>query len=109
MSMQPAIGAALWNPTLNQWEYRTPYQRIKVKATRIIVQGPTVASVIVNCTLNIYLDNTFYDTTPNGGQNSNDLSNPIVIPAGQQLRLVWNYNSSAVQLAPQATVYLEEA
>lgn len=68
---------------------------------RITITGP------VGSTLNVYVDNTFVDTTPRGDINSAEYINPIILQRGQQLRLVWSVGTGTP--TPQATLYVEEA
>lgn len=68
--------------------------------TRIVISGGP------GNTLKVYMGNILIDTTPNGDVNSAEYFQPIYLPAGQQISLVW---SNATGSAPEGILFTKEA
>lgn len=63
----------------------------------LAIQGGPAGSI-----LTIYLDNAFYDTTPNAMVNSWDPNQPLIMQPGDTLYFYWN---KATGTAPLVTAY----
>ena len=75
-----------------------PTDNIPRIVRRIAITGPSGSSC------NVYVDNTLVDATPRGDINSWESAVGIYLPAGSQLRLVWNVGTGAI---PNATLICE--
>lgn len=67
----------------------------------IAVQGPNLPS----CNLQLWLDTTFYSTTPRGDINDYDPNQPIPVRPGQTINFYWD---TAANPAPIVSIFLRE-
>ena len=67
----------------------------------IAVQGPNQPS----CKLQVWLDTTFYSTTPRGDVNDYDPNQPIPVRPGQTVNFYWN---TTVTPAPTVSIFCQE-
>lgn len=66
--------------------------------------GPAGSSI------QVWIDRTFFDTTPHGDLNSWDPNEPMHLLGGNTLYLYWNSSNSPVTgNAPQVTVWLKQS
>lgn len=67
----------------------------------IAVQGPALPS----CNLQLWLDTTFYSTTPRGDINDYDPNQPIPVRPGQTINFYWD---TTVTPAPIVSIFCQE-
>jgi len=67
----------------------------------IAVQGPNQPS----CNLQVWLDTTFYSTTPRGDINDYDPNHPIPVRPGQTVNFYWNTTTNP---APTVSIWCQE-
>jgi hypothetical protein len=67
----------------------------------IAVKGPNQPS----CNLEVWLDTTFYSTTPRGDINDYDPNHPIPVRPGQTVNFYWN---TTVNPAPNVSIFCQE-
>lgn len=67
----------------------------------IAVQGPAAPS----CSLQLWLDTTFYSTTVRGDINDYDPNQPIYVRSGQTVNFYWN---TTVNPAPMVTIFCRQ-
>lgn len=67
----------------------------------IAVKGPNILS----CNLQLWLDTTFYSTTPRGDINDYDPNQPIPVYPGQTINFYWD---TIVAPAPVVTLFLQQ-
>lgn len=67
----------------------------------IAVQGPD----LISCNLQLYLDTTFYSTTPRGDINDYDPNRPIPVRPGQTVNFYWD---TTVAPAPVVSIFCQE-
>lgn len=70
-----------------------------VECYHIALKGPSGSS------LQLYIDNTFYDTTPRGDINSYDPQHPLILRGGNSLVFHWNTSTTP---APFVTTWWRE-
>jgi hypothetical protein len=91
-------GNGLWRVVFDQRVLAIATNAIEVY--HISLTGPA------GSTLQMFIDRTFYDTTPRGDLNSYDPTNPLILRGGQELNFFWNSSATPV---PSVTIWIRTA
>lgn len=87
------VGAGNWTVTFQPSDFQVK-SRFLIK--HISLKGPSGSS------FQVFIDSTFYDTSPRGDLNSWDPSQPLFLHPGQTLYFFWD--TAATDQIPQVTV-----